>query len=370
MSAPHPRSRRAAALLGRLEGWPRRRVTLAELWQLFDEIDPSSRVSARRRDLLAADLDDLVAAGAVALPAKGSFDRGQRPPLPKFVTVPAGDAAVAAEPGRRVVWHPGLSWVPSANLTPAQLAMLTQVDRWLHRCVDPLVVPVRERSWEIFGDEKAIDRLESSSLCCAGRLSLDLLRCRRAVPRFVWERVGAGDLLLVVENSDTFDSLVRALRGMPGGEAGDRPGPVPDGLAPDRLPPAHRVGIVGWGAGGAFEASVRSIATMQVTAVRYFGDLDEAGLRIPAAAAATATASGLPPVRPAVGLYDALLRLGRPQPGQRKVPPGAAEVLCGWLAEPHRAAAAEVLRAGHRMAQEAVGSGYLLRHSQWLDDLS
>ena len=353
---------RAGALARRLADWPRRRVTLVELWSLFDEIDPSSRTSAQRRSLLANDLSELAAAGAVTMPSERSFDRSQQPPLPRFITVPVRlGPDPERQPGRPIVWHPELSWVPSANLTPAQRDTLARVDRWLHGCADPLVVPVRERSWEVFDDEKAIDRLETTSLFSQGRLSLELLRCRRAMARFVWERVGDGGCLLVVENSDTFDSLVTALRA-----AADRQqGGSWDGYAPE-----HRVGIVGWGAGAAFEASVRSIASLPVTTVRYFGDLDEAGLRIPAAAAVTASAGGLPPVLPAVGLYDALLSIGRPQPGQRKVPAGSASVLCDWLDERHRADAEAVLSAGQRMAQEAVGLAYLLRQVAWRADLS
>jgi hypothetical protein len=60
-----------------------------------------------------------------------------------------------------------------------------------------------------------------------------------------------------MENSDTFDSLLTVLRGR-----GD-----------------HRVGLVGWGAGTGFEASVLSIAHIDraITEIRYFGDLDETG---------------------------------------------------------------------------------------------
>lgn len=351
-----------SAFLGRLlEGWPRRRVTLDELWGLLDQADPASQLSVRRRSLLASALGDLAEAGAVALPSQRSFDRSQHPPLPKFVTMPAaagaGDAAPASRSQSRIVWHPALSWVPQAALTPAQQDVMVRVDRWLHRCEDPGVVPVRERSLEIFDDEKALDRIERTSLFAPGRLSLALLRCRRVVPRFVWERVGSGGLLLVVENCDTFDSLVEALREPPGGGPGRR-----------RLA-EHRVGSVGWGAGAAFEASVRSIATLPVTRVRYFGDLDEAGLRIPAAAAATARADGLPEVLPAAGLYSALLRLGHPQAGQRKVTAGTAATLCGWLDERHRVTAGELLRSGQRLAQEAVGAGYLHRYLDWLEDL-
>lgn len=82
-------------------------------------------------------------------------------------------------------------------------------------------------------------------------------------------------MLLVVENSDTFDSLVTVLRGRND----------------------HRVGLVGWGAGAGFEASVLSIADLgrAVSEVRYFGDLDENGLRIPASAGLIAQGVGLPP---------------------------------------------------------------------------
>lgn len=339
-----------AALERLLLAWPRRRITLAELWRLLDEADPSSRLSAYRRGLLAATLSELAATGVVAMPSARSFDRGEHPPLPRFVTVPARSAPAAetADGAGRTVWHPALSWVPSAALTPTQLTVVTQVDRWLHGRTDDTVVPVRERSLEIFGDEKAIDRLEPTGLFTSGRLSLDLLRCRRTVPRFVWERVGHGDLLLVVENSDTFDSLVNVLR-----------------EPADSASAEHRVGIVGWGAGAAFEASVRSIANLPVARVRYFGDLDEAGLRIPAAASAVASAAGLPRIGPAVGLYDVLLRLGRPQPGQRRVPAAAAATVCEWLENRHRSPAEELLRSGQRIAQEAVGLRYLRRHVDW-----
>jgi hypothetical protein len=86
--------------------------------------------------------------------------------------------------------------------------------------------------------------------------------------------VGDGTAVLVVENSDTFDSLVRTLSELTG----------------------HRIGLVGWGAGAGFEASVLSIAdiTRPVSEIRYFGDLDSVGLRIPANASQIATASGLP----------------------------------------------------------------------------
>jgi hypothetical protein len=332
-----PRAGRLAELIG---GWPRTRLPLPDLWRLLDEADPASRTDSRRRAVLAGLIEELARAEVISLPAARSYDRTERPHLPRFVTVPRpGEVPV---PPRDIVWHPEVSWADRARLTPSQVDRLAAVNTWLFRERDELAVPIRERSLEIFGDEKVLDRLLVTNLFPPERVSM--LRIRRVVPRMLTRQVGDGDVVLVVENSDTFDSLVRVL--------GDRPGPI---------------GAVGWGSGAGFEASVLSIADLgrPVSAIRYFGDLDRAGLRIPANASDLAVASGLPPVRPAAGLYGALLRAGRPQPGQRIPDEPTTEQLVQWLDPVHRAAAGELLRSGRRLAQEAIGLRYLLRHDDW-----
>jgi hypothetical protein len=66
---------------------------------------------------------------------------------------------------------------------------------------------------------------------------------------------------------------------------------------------------VAWGTGGSFEQSVLSIPLLdpQPRHVRYFGDLDRAGLRIAASAGRQAARAALPPVLPATGCYQFLL---------------------------------------------------------------
>lgn len=341
------KSDRADGLASRLQNWPRQRVSLPELWQLLDEVDPASRIDARRRVLLADALTELSSAGLLQLPSARAWDRTEAPYVPSFVTVCRPVAQPIARP--RPVWHPRLSWVVETRLTPGQLDFLEQVNSWLHLHRDPLVVPLRERSLDVFRHEKTLDRLLRTSLFGPGRLTLELLHTRRARVRFTTETVGFGRDLLVVENSDTFDSLVTALRRHDG----------------------HRVGMVGWGAGSAFEASVLSIRQLDppVNGVRYFGDLDEKGLRIPASANALAAAEGLPPVRPATGLYEALFAVASSQPGQRRVPSSSAVEAARWLDPQHRERATSVLTAGTRLAQEAVGLKHLLTHDAWLVDL-
>jgi hypothetical protein len=175
-------------------------------------------------------------------------------------------------------------------------------------------------------------------------LTLELLRTYRVTLPLHVTSVGPGDVLLVVENSDTFDSLRRALSTAPG-----------------------RVGALAWGAGAGFESSVLSVASMElaVQEIRYFGDLDAVGLRIPAAAARLARQEGLPDVRPATTLYTALLAVGQPRGAQLPLDAQRADELVGWLDPQHQQPCRLLLTKGHRIAQEAVGLAYLTATSAW-----
>lgn len=323
MSPAAELSLRAQRLASGFIGWPRRRITLVELWRILDQTDPASRTSSTRRALLADALTSLAAAGQLTLPASASWDRTERPHLPRFVTFP--DPGSVPPTARAIIWHPTLSWVDGEHLTSGRRQLLHQVNQWIHTNRDTSIVPMRERSLEIFGHEKTLDRLTLTNLFGPGKLTLDLLRCRRVAPRFTTEEVGDGALLLIAENSDTFDSLVEVFK----------------------TSANHNVGIVGWGAGTAFEASVLSIGhlTRPVCEVAYFGDLDEKGLRAPRSAAALAAQQNLPVVRPAVGLYEALFTRARPQSGQRKISPTVATELTAWLDPAHRTMAAAHLLA-------------------------
>ncbi|MEV6639621.1 Wadjet anti-phage system protein JetD domain-containing protein [Amycolatopsis sp. NPDC051371] len=267
--------------------------------------------------------------------------------MPNFVTIPA--PATSGAP-KRVVWHHKLSWVADVRVTPAQREHLRLVNAWLyeHDHEQLPVVPHRERSVKIFGNEKVLDKLMVTSLFGEGRLTLELVRARRVAPRFTFETVGPGDLLLVVENSDTFDSLVSALTRNPG-----------------------QVGLVGWGAGGGFEQSVLSVPRLgrAVREVRYFGDLDVKGLQIPANADLVAAGENLPRVRPAAGLYEAMFRHARAQACQTPASATTAAALAGWLPEPLRRPAGAHLMGGTRLAQEEVGITELGAGESWRADL-
>lgn len=322
-------SRRADDLARLLDGRRGVQVRLTELWSLFDEVDPASQGSVDRRQHLRDTLDELERRGRVQL--RGRTRDGRRPVLPTMIV--RVDATTPPEPVESRPWHPRLR---EAVGQPDPRGILRAVSDWLlRRSGEAASVPLRERAYEITGDEKAFDgRLHPL-------LSLDLLSAYRVTLPLHRVRVGDGPTLLVVENSTTFDSLVRL--------SAPSPGPV---------------GEVGWGAGAGFESSVLSLREHPPRAIRYFGDLDADGLRIPAAASVLAEDHGLPPVRPATGLYELLFTGSTPQ-ARDAVEPGRAQELTTWLDPRHRDDAAALLVAGGRLAQEAVGLRVLTGDDGW-----
>ncbi|TXS66129.1 hypothetical protein EAO69_30270 [Streptomyces sp. me109] len=248
------------------------------------------------------------------------------------------------------MWRRELAWAKTIKLTTAQIETLKTINRWL-RDTDGdtrrTVIPMRERSLEIFGDEKRLDALATTTLFAPKRLTLTTLFAERIPPPLAHDRVGGGGIVLVIENSDTFATISTLLAEDPG-----------------------RVGHVAFGGGHAFEASVTRIANLKgVTDIAYYGDLDDDGLTIPQRANVSGTAAGLPPIRPALGLYRLLLQQDIQGPAPKRVEPLAAERRAAWLPEPLRHPATAILTAGNRLAQEATGIALLQQDHSWRDDL-
>jgi hypothetical protein len=205
-------------------------------------------------------------------------------------------------------------------------------------------LPSRERSLELFGDEKRLDTLVSQRLFSTGVLSLELLECYEVHPPFVYERVSDAPELLVIENHHTYDSARRVLVADPRG-----------------------IGVVVYGAGRAICSSVTYATDLnpRVTRICYFGDLDEPGHAIATSASLVSKRTGLPALEPAVGLYRALLA----SPGRRPGPAidqVIAEAGAAWLPDELRSATVELLTGGAWIPQEAVSLEILAGLSDWI----
>ncbi len=329
------------AVARRLEGWPRRQVRLAELQALLLTAEPALEHAPERRVRLREVLDELVNAGLVELPSERAYDRGAKPALPRFVRIDRQVPASRRVSGAAVAWRPELAWASELSVNERTLSDLRAINAFFrdHGGERP-IVPLRERSLQLFGHEKRLETLMGGQLFFPGRLTEEELRCEVVHPPFVSESIGPSPDVLVVENHHTFVSLCRA------------------------LPHNGNVGVVVYGAGAHFKGSVTYLADLRTwpRRVLYFGDLDIDGLDIPVHASALAATVGLPAVEPAAVLYRLLLDHGRPASVEN--PPSRYRVrkLTPWLLDDVRTAAAAMLVDGKRLAQEWVGTELLAEH--------
>lgn len=310
-----------------------RRVPLTTLIAAATAIDHSGAAAVTWRSRLAAAIGELNDSGLVELPAT-KWDTTASPRLPVYVTRFAVPTAPAA--GRdEIVWHAELGWAAqldaNGQLSTSDRQLLAQVNVWLRRRGET-VVPQRERSLDIFSDEKVLDGVVFTPLFGPGRLTYQLLRCEPCWPPVHQEILGTGPWLLV-ENWTTFRTLAMAARAC-GWE-----------------------GRLIWGAGN-------QVGTRLIVATReavpqhglwYFGDIDAPGFAIARLATTRAQELGLGPVRPATALYGLCYEAGSVCPGKRAATTTLIQWIVDWIGEPLGRQLAEVAANSGKIVQEVVG---------------
>ena len=335
MSIPAPLSPLADALARVVAAHRTVRVPIRTLRQAALDADLSLHGSPDTRRRLGDALGELEVAGLIALPAgRDGWEEQPRPRLPLWVARQA-EKKQPRPPEPPVAWHAALSWAPAFLTTErprsGETALLRAMNAFLGRGGSTLDVPLRERSLQLTGDEKALDVLSRGRLFTPGRLSLDLLAAYRTSPPLVRHPVGPGPVTLLVENWTTYHSLSRTLS-----EDGE-------------------IGYLVYGAGNTLGSVLGALADEPPAAMAYFGDLDARGLEIAVAGDRLAVELGLPALRPAAVLYRLLLDHGHRAPVD-PVPTGErVRRAVSWLPAAMRSPVRQVLEAGDRMAQEAVG---------------
>ncbi|MFI5751039.1 Wadjet anti-phage system protein JetD domain-containing protein [Streptomyces sp. NPDC051644] len=319
-------------------------VSRATLVEAFREALPGAASGENARSTLATLLYEIGEHGIIDLPtSRTKWDAG-RPALPEQVRIPTAPAR-SSTPRQQVSWRPELNWAYGTRLTASQTQDLFACNRWFRDTrshpARRAPLPLRERSYEIFRNEKRLDTLITGALFAPGRLTLEQLATYREPPPLAHRRLGNGDTMLVVENSDTYATLRDLLKPAPG-----------------------RIGYIAFGSGRAFEASVENIAELpDIHRIVYYGDLDADGIAIPARASINGAQRGLPPIEPAATLYRLLLAHE----------PTAGEIIAGeratslttWLPQELQQAAHALLTKGQRLAQEATNRNELSVEPDW-----
>jgi hypothetical protein len=179
------------------------------MWQVISNV--MTLPSGGQRETLMAVLDELRENGLVEYPKSNElWDKSAAPHLPAWVNKlqPKKQVRDVA----KVIWSPELAFL--AEQVIRQDSPWVKVDAWLkkYRGKELAMKPVRERSLEIFGDEKALDRVVGLTAFKQGQIDLGTLMCFYVPEPIPWKPGPAGSSKfsgLCVENATTFDTLCR-----------------------------------------------------------------------------------------------------------------------------------------------------------------
>jgi hypothetical protein len=333
------------ALALRLEAWPRSSVRADDLMAEMIAVSPELATSPGRFARLADALDALASAGVV-VPSKRTVVR-QGVPLPSSCRIARPAPAAIPQPAISHPWVPILSWCADRRWRdPSVYERVVAVNAWLAQNSNGArPVPIRERSLEITGDDKALERLLDGPLN-RGQV-FEALAVRRVHPPMAVARVpdATGNAVLIVENGTPYHSVHEAACYH----------------AAAGRPVAWR--WIGYGAGGQISAILPSLRVLGSDQLAYFGDLDPEGLDFAAGGDEAARACGLDGLRMHPRLYEALITTGRPQRKPHPRPWSGRGL--AWLGELAPVVSAR-LGGELWLAQEWVGLRWLLDDVSWL----
>lgn len=249
-----------------------------------------------------------------------------------------------------VPWAPELSFL--ATMSNAKIKISSEDLLALNRFFleggrSRPVVPTKERSLQIFGDEKRLDSVvRSPALFTEGKLSLAMLQARWVREPLGWRQGPMRNgKFLVLENAATWDSFSQWNQQV-----------------------AAYAAVI-YGAGHRFFDGAYSLHEIvshcgECQEIWYFGDLDPEGLRIPVAAANRYLQEGFPAPRPLTWAYKKLLEIGTlamPEEVENPENPETEnkESPIAWLGDELAVPVKALFSQKKRIAQEALGWEFL-----------
>jgi hypothetical protein len=326
-----------AALDLLVEKFRSRRIPLSALREEFAKERPELASSGSFRERLRARLEELEAAGRIIFPARkgGGWDSVGTPPLPKWVQRPPKAVPARTDP-ETVAWIPMMAFARKLR-RPEDIRTAVAVNEFLvHNRHELQPVPLRERSLQIFGDEKALDRRCRNGALFNGQLELEAIGAFEPPPPLPYESIRTPGLpVLLLENHHTYWSFS------------------------SWNSQARKYAAVVYGAGWAISRCGNGLATVMQqtggTAIEYFGDVDPTGIRIALKLAAQIKNAKLPALRAAEELYASAFDVGVRRPLGRTPSRLQFEEAKTWLPAWLHAGVEQLYAKCQRIPQESVG---------------
>ena len=276
----------------------KRRIRLSELRAAFLRAHPDALSAPDLRRRLLDALRRLERDEVAGLPARGpTWDTSGSPALPR--TASLRNVARPKRSPKAHAWLPALAFAADER-HPVRRENLQAINAFLVSARDRDIrpVPSRERSLQIFGDEKRLDNIRKGEpTLFEGRISLEDLHCYPVAPPLPYETPdspSAGGPVLVLENYHSYDSFQRWNRD------------------------AALYAAVAYGGGNAFRQGAGNldelIARTAADGAFYLGDLDPPGVDILLGVNERRLADRRTTVKPHCGMYRWLLAHGCRRP--------------------------------------------------------
>lgn len=267
-----------------------RRISIDRLRIVFADSCPQFAQSVDRMTILSDLLAKLKTEQLIDLPKQSSsWIQTSQPALPKWIKLKKLDDDRRSY--SEVAWTPELSFCTELK-NKSQLDAALRINEFLIRRRHELqMVPFRERSLEIFGDEKRLDSMVRAGCLFSGRLPLSVIGAFEAPFPLPFEvAIVKRKPILIIENHHTYWSFCEWNKEF------------------------REFSAIVYGGGNSLArgrlALKKIMDAVESDSVRYFGDIDVAGFEIPCEFNAHAVAQTDLTVRPATALYALLLEFG------------------------------------------------------------
>lgn len=325
--------KKVAEFIGRLPGGKARVYLDPDLWDALYATLPHLKAAAGQREMLSYLVDELCRRGYERPKNTRLVDRTALPVLPLWLAKPESAGRAVA----REVYIFRSQELAFLNDSKERIkdGRWQRLDAWfLSGGASGASIPARERSLEIFGDEKAIDSMTGSIFFKRGAISPEALRCFH-VPEPIPYTITAGSRTmncLVLENATTYFTFRKW----------------------NEI--SRMYSVVAYGGGNAFSRSWEGLSEIegQIHQIEYFGDIDGEGLRIPWAVSKSIKKAGLP-FRLSRPFYETLLKAGeksRLSGGRSRWDEAMAEWLADQVGNELAGRIVGVIRQGRRIPQE------------------
>lgn len=207
-------------------------------------------------------------------------------------------------------WNKLIHTVAMSEKNLQNLKILKKINDFLNTEKEHEMVFLKERSYEIFNDEKFLDGRVKNGYLFDGKLHVSVLKCMEKPSPLVYESMCKNKPVLVCENSNTYHTMCRWNKEF------------------------MEFSAIIYGSGNIFSGAHNYLDEicndLGFNEIYYFGDFDYDGFFIPANTNQKRLENGLLEIKPALFLYKILINFN-PIENQKKSKNIEKEIIKNWI---------------------------------------